>query len=446
MTTETKNIHDVLSEVLTEIANNRDQQRSIEDYLNKNHGMVRGSFIELVSNPDKIDNLEDEQIAVIINAIYEITQDERIIPRTFFAPKEIKAIAKYEFEQIQQAALPYTIENVLAMPTNKDFLTIMSYQELASLWHGKVITYNYDTQRLSKKRLNAKGKTIEKPDVNTKSVKNITRLMLEGKYKPDTILLNVLVNGSDHIAYDSGELTIYEGTEINLIDGMHRLQAILNVIEEDPNYEGYINVSIKYYPLAEAQFALGQVNTVNRFDKTLVKHYMGETQGAQIAKSLMNIPELHKRISIKTSLDKKLNLLTNFAVLSDSIEAIFEPESSKDRYDITEVLTKFFSYMIGAFPNEFGTNLKTRTEIAKTSWITHHNLFVGFVVIAKKLYDKYGKEFPVDEIVRIINSIDFNRETSDLTEIMSGQGKVNSNKVKAQIRKLFEEKCDELLK
>jgi len=155
----------------------------------------------------------------------------------------------------------------------------------------------------------------------------------------------------------------------------------------------------------------------------------------------MNIPELKNRISIKTALDKKLKLLTNFAILSEAIESIFAPQNAKDRFDFTEVLKKFYGYLIPSFENEL---LKEREELIKTSWLPHHNIHVGFIVIAKKLYDLYGKDFPVDEIVRVINSIDFNKETSKLTELMGGQGKVNSNQVKKSIRKYFEDTMDQL--
>src|SRR5690606_19672168 len=147
-------------------------------------------------------------------------------------------------------------------------------------------------------------------------------------------------------------------------------------------------------------------NTVNRFDKTLVKHYMGESIGSQITKDLMHTPELRNRISIKTTIDRKLNYFTNFSIVSDAIEASFEPKNNKDRYDITEVLKKFFGYLIPTFDNEF---IKNHKEYSKISWFNHHNTFVGFIVIAQKLYVKYGKDFPVDEIVRIVNNIDFSK-------------------------------------
>ncbi|MCG7406391.1 DNA sulfur modification protein DndB [Paenibacillus sp. ACRRX] len=433
---------DALSSVLSDVVKNKELQRDIDNRLYEGYNFPRSTFIEILVNNEILDSLPEEEIIVIMNTVYEVTNDDRMNPQHHFKPRDIKKALSYFREDELQAAYPYTLQNVISAPTGRDYVTIMSFKELRALWESKIITYNFSTQRLSKKKVRKDGEIVEKPDVNLKSVKNISRLMVEGKYKADTILLNILVDGHDDIQYNDGKLTIQEGTTVNLIDGMHRVQAILNVLEEDPQYEGFINVSIKHYPLQEAQFLLGQINTVNRFDKTLVKHYMAESIGSQVTKELMNIPELRKRVSIKTTLDKKMNYLTNFSILSESIESIFQPQNNKDRYDITEVLTKFFGYLIPAFEEEFLTHTK---EVAKTSWVNHHNTFVGYIVIAKKLFDKYGKDYPVDEIVRIVNGINLSKVDSDYNDLMTTQGKVNSNKIKRQIREFFEHCVDKLL-
>lgn len=434
-------ITDVISDVFAEIGKNKDLQREIDDTLAE-HKIPRGTFIEILAHPEQIDQLDKTELCLLADTLFTATKNEAINPKNFYSEKDIAKAQKYKRVTEEPFSYPYTFEGVLKSSA-QDFITVVSYQEISKLWNSRFLTYNFNVQRLSKKKLSKRdGKIIEKPDVNLKSVKNITKLMLEGKYKPDTILINIMVDGNDQVEYEDGDLTIGEGTTVNLIDGMHRVQAILAVIEQNPDFIGYINVSIKHYPLEEAQFLLGQVNTVNRFDKTLVKRFTADTIGAQITNDLMNTSELKGRISTKTSIDRKLNYLTNFAILSESIESIFEPQSNKDKWDITAVLKKFFEYLIPSFDEAFGKNMK---EFAKTSWLNHHNTFVGFIVIAKKLYDKYGKDYPVDEIVRIVKSIDMSREGSEFNSLMTTQGKVNSNQVKKQIRKFFEEKVDQLL-
>lgn len=436
-----RNIFDSLTEVFKEVNKDKDQQREIDRILFDKYKIPHATFNEILVNPSKLESLSKEELIILTKVIYELTKDEGIDPESFYTQKEIGKALKYQHEQVEQLTLPYTFEGVIAAPTGRDYVTILSYKEIADLYKARILSYNFNAQRLSKKTVTKKGKLTEKADVNLRSVNNIVRLMKEGKYKADTLLFNILVDGNDKVDYDNGDLTIGEGTTINLIDGMHRVQAIIKVLQENPDFEGYINVALKHFPLSESQFMLGQVNTVNRFDKTLVKHYMGESIGAQITKDIMNTPELRQKVSIKTTLDRKINYYTNFAILSEAIETIFEPQNAKDRYDIAELLKKFFGYLISSYEDRF----KNRNEHLKTSWFSHHNMFVLFVVLAKKLQDKYGADFPVSEITRAIDAINFSKEGSELNDILVGQGKVNSNQVKKLLRKFAEEKIDELL-
>lgn len=439
-TDQALNIYEVLPEILSDIAKQRDQQRAIEDYLVINHRMIRGTFIEIVAHPDKIGYLEDEEMLVFVNAIYQITQEEKIYPKNFFAAKDIKDIKEYEFKKTLEVGFPYTISPVIRV-TNEDYMAALTFKEIAHLRVSQMLTYNFQTQRLAKKSVSKKGTLKLKEDIRNKSVNSIIKLMKEGKYSPSTLLFNVLVDGKSKVSYDEGELTIHEGSTLNLIDGAHRVEAIVRIIEENPDFDGVMTVDIKHYPLEKAQHLLSVVNTVNPFDKTLVKYYGGSEYGQEIAKYLMTLPVLKDRIEIKTALSKGISI-TNFAILSEAIQSIFHPENTKDKYDTQDVLKKFYEYLIPSYEDEL---VKNRLKNLENSWISHHNMHVGFVAIAKKLYDQYGKDFPVDQITNIINHIDFNRETSDLTEIMGGQGKTNSNKVKLQIRALIEAEVDKIL-
>lgn len=441
-TVQGSNVYEVLPEVLTSLNYNKEQLREISELLYQKHGISNATLAELVVNPDKITTVDEEQLTAIVLGIYEVTKNEKIEPEMFYNQKEIGKAMKYKFKDDSKISLPYTFEGVIGAPTGRDFVTILSYREIANLWNNEILTYNFAVQRLSKKKVNAKGEIKESADINKKSVQTITKLMKENRYKADTLLFNILVDGNDNIEYSDGELTIGEGTTVNLIDGAHRVQAIISVLEEEPDFEGYINVAIKHYPLSESQRLIGQINTVNRFDKTLIKKFKADTLGDQIANDLELIPELRNRIAPKTALDKKIVYYTNYAVLSESIDTIFEPKTTKDRYDYLDVLKKFFGYLISNYQDKF----KNRNTLLKTDWFVHHNMFVLFIVLAKKLYDKYGKDFPVSEIVRVIDSINFSKEESELNTILTSQGKVNSNQVKRQIRKFAEEKIDELLK
>lgn len=422
-----------LKTIFDELREDKKLQLEIDDKLAE-HNFRRGTLAEIMINPELINEFDTVEAAAFVNSIYKVTKRYEVDPKRFFSANVINKAEKYTRNKVE-FEYPYTFQRVIKA-SDTEYVTVMSAKEIAAWWNNEALTYNFQTQRLSKKKLTKDGQVIEKPDVKAKSVKAITELMLSGRYKSNALLFNILVDGNDHIEYEDGELTIYEGTTVNLIDGMHRVQAILNVLEQDPDYDRNFIVVITHLPLAEAQDLLSQVNTTNRFDATLAKYYGANKLGEQITKDLMNIPELRGRVSIKTTLDKKLNYLTNFAVLSEAIEDVFQPQTTKDRYDVLEVLKKFFGYLINAYEHEFVTHVN---EVRQKSWINHHNTFVGYVTLAKKLYDKYGMEFPVNKITQAVDSIDFTKkEGLPYNDIISPQGKVNSNVIKRNIKEFFE--------
>jgi hypothetical protein len=215
------------------------------------------------------------------------------------------------------------------------------------------------------------------------------------------------------------------------------------VLEEQPEFIDNMNVSIKHYTLKKAQEALGQFNTVNPFDKVLSKHYSQKGHPRSIVKKLMDDSDMKNKIAIKTSVSKKLGKLTNTDVLSKFIGVLFNIDNDLEEEIVFEHLKRFFGILINSYPKEFKTEME---KTLKVSWINHHNTFVGYLVIAKKLMDKYGKSFPIDEVTRIVNAIDMTKTENEYNTIMKEQGNRNSDQSKVLIQKYFERQVDALLK
>lgn len=438
---EKENLEEVLPLILTGLVGHKEQQREIDEKLFEDFNIPRGRLNEIIANTENIDLLTKEETIAFLISMYFVTKNERSNPKNYFTTREINRVLKFEFEN-EELSFPYTIENVLRSSEN-DFVCVMSYKELVGWYHSKMITYNFDCQRLPVEKMMKKGKISIKPKTVIRSVKAIAERMLKGEFSTDTIILNILVNGNDNIEYENGNLTIFEGTEVDIIDGWHRLQAMVLVLEEQPDLVDNMNVSIKHYTLKKAQEALGQFNTVNPFDKVLSKHYSQKGHPRSIVKKLMDDSDMKNKIAIKTSVSKKLGKLTNTDVLSKFIGVLFNIDNDLEEEIVFEHLKRFFGILVNSYPKEFKTEME---KTLKVSWINHHNTFVGYLVIAKKLMDKYGKNFPIDEVTRIVNSIDMTKTENEYNTIMKEQGNRNSDQSKVLIQKYFERQVDALLK
>lgn len=438
-----KDVFESFQEVSLDLMTNKDWLREINNYLAEKHKMILGTFEEVINNQEKLHYLSKDELIAILNAVYNITNDNRILPNHFFTESEVKKALRLKIE-VSEMEYPYTIEDVLKSSHN-EFLTIISYQDLVKMWNSGLLSYNFETQRAAKKKLMKKGNIKKTATVINTSVKNISKLILEGKFLKSTLTFNILADGTDDFSYDDGELTINEGTNINLIDGMHRILGTIGALEERPDLEGSFEVSIRNYTLDQARYLIGLLNTVNRFDKTLVKFNTDDSYGGLIIKDVIRISEFRDRIETdKTTVSKTLNMLTNYSILADSVNITFEPQTTKEQYMIADFLKKFFGILISSYPEDFKTDMKKRKV---ESWFNHHNMYVGFIIVAKKIYDKYNGslDFPVSIINEAIEKIDYKKGSGNkLDNIMIEQGNRNSNQSKALIRAYFEEETKDI--
>jgi hypothetical protein len=434
-----KDILESINEVFADLTKDKDKLREIDEYLAQKHKMTFGTFDQVMNDNEKLNFLTQEELICIIHAMHVIAKDERIAPTLFFSEKEIQKGLKLKLKQEDRFEFPYVIEGVLRASHN-EFLTLITYQELKKIWNAGLLTYNYETQRAPKKKLMAKGNIKKTPTVIKKSVNNIARLMLEGKFLKSTLTFNILADGNDNYEYEDGDLIIEEGTNLNIVDGMHRLMGTMAALEENPDLEGSFEVSIRNYDLNMARYHIGLLNTVNRFDKNLVRFNTDDSFGGLVTKNLIQIPELRDRVETdKTTVSKTLNMITNYSILADSINITFKPESTKEMYEISDFLKKFYGYFLSAYPEDFKTDMKKRRSV---SWFNHHNMHCGFMILAKLIYDKYNGslEFPVSLITQGIETIDYTKGTGNkLDKIMLEQGNRNSNQSKELIRKYFQE-------
>ena len=422
------NVIDVFVEILPQIAQDAGIQSRINNRMVEKHNFEMGEVYALFRNVSLLNGLEEDKFICLLNGCYEETKIKEINPTRFFDKEEIEAALSYQ-EDRNEIELPYTFQGVLKGGENS-FITILSYKQIYELHNAKLLTYNFDSQRIAKKRPLKNGEVLIEPKVYHKSVSQIYELMKKKKYHPSTIIFNILADGESEIVYEDGNLTVLEGSQINLIDGYHRVLAISKLLSEQPNFEGYMNVDIKHLDIIDAQELLATTNTTNPFDKTQRMRYANATFGSAIVKELEKLPEFENKISPKGSVSKVFGEYTTFSVMTESIDTIFDIQNSKEKYEISRFLKSFYSYFLSYYENEF----KNRFSELESSWFTHHNMFVVFNVLAKKLYDKYGQDCPLDVMPSVLEKIDFRKNVnSDLNSILVTQGKTNTPKIRREL-------------
>jgi len=433
---------DALSPVLNEVSKNENTINSIDNYLLSKHNIQPSLTQEVIVNRKKLDEMSNNELMVFANAIATEGKHTELRPDNYFDQIVSKKALKYTLKD-DNLHYPLAYDNVL-IGSAEDCMVIMSLKEIAQ-HYGSVWTYNPDIQRKPTQRKKKDGTVSVKQKVYKKNIREIEQMMIDGVYKPDTTMtVNVFSEPGDvEIDAETKMLVINNASEIAVIDGFHRIEAIQSALEKKPSLDGYLYVSFRFYDEKGAKFYLGQFNSGSAFDKThtrLLKNYRPEDK---ITNEMITRSDLKNHVSKEKSPNIRLGELTTFTILADSIEGRFEMKTGKDRMQATEALIRFFDCLIGSYPKAFVTDIALTNQ---TSWINYHNVFPGYVVLASALFKKYGKSFPLEKVEEVVNSINFKKdEDTELSKIFDAARSSNSTQVKKKVENLFMEHADKVL-
>ncbi|MGE8080950.1 DNA sulfur modification protein DndB [Peribacillus loiseleuriae] len=396
----------------------------IKNELVTNNNFIPGAAQELInSTEDDLSDLDLRLICLLTEHIYVATGDKKLKTDEWFTPKEIKTSMLYDYAyetHVDSIKLPLTMPDPFLKIDDKNYIGYWDAQ-FANQLLSDLLSYNPETQRETRKiqRNNQIEFAIK---IYPHSIKEMTAKLLKGKLGYTTITINALVGTSDtgkELSYNPKNmtLTVNEGTELNILDGMHRLNAIKNALEINPNLKHKVQVAIKNFNLPQAKEFLADISKQNAISKDRVKE-LEKNRFSDDAMNYLNLEsDLKDRISVDGHVSVGSNEIVRYGVLSDAINSEFIMKSRLDADKVGERLSKFFYYLFGLYPDEFINDVN---RIKKKSYINTNRMFAGYVVLAKRMVEE---NISFENIKDILDSIDFDRKNPLWKEI----GYVNSS-------------------
>ncbi|MBX4152245.1 DNA sulfur modification protein DndB, partial [Paenibacillus lautus] len=297
------------------------------------------------------------------------------------------------------------------------------------MFHSQLITYDYETQRSAKYKRSKDG-VVPVPDVNRKSVEDISSHMLNETYLADMITLNVYSEEVEPLTYDSKHRTliINEGATISILDGFHRLQAGVKAISVNPNLELEMILSIRSYDTDTAKKYFGQINTVNVVKPERIRELKSEKHSDIVVRDLQLKSDLKGKIASSSRVSEIAGQLTTFDILSYAIDEVFNPTTKLEAIDVSEYLVDFFNYLVGSFVDEFLDNPNDHRQ----TYINHPLMFVGYVQIAKKFKEENRT---LKELKKYVDSINF--KDPKLIEILEDRKGINNKRNRNKLLDYF---------
>lgn len=163
----------------------------------------------------------------------------------YFTPSEVAMYdkAKYTVDVITDVRLQ------MVKVADDQWIGATSLKYLLRLEEHHMLRYNENTQRILRRRIDSNGEVRYEPYLNPAAVTQITGLLENRTYIPNTITLNVI--NPDLITYNDGTLVIsgFKKDEpvFDILDGYHRFRAMKRIHLKDGTFDYPMELRIVAY-------------------------------------------------------------------------------------------------------------------------------------------------------------------------------------------------------
>ncbi|GIN22578.1 DNA sulfur modification protein DndB [Siminovitchia fordii] len=431
-----------LEEHIQKIKRNRKVINEIKIELGKYH-ILAGEIQEWINDPkEKLPKLDIRELYLFTEQIFVKTGEPSINPDKYFTDVERKEARIYDASIFRRTLdFPVTFENASIVGSGAWSVPI-DIKMADMMLENQLLHYDPELQREMKVKVDRSGKIRYEPTLVKKNVDEIAEHILNGTLVPTTWVWNAALGSSDEgeeIVFDPQyrTITITKGTKMAVVDGFHRLKGAQKALRTNPDLEFNFVLIITNYTKSQAQKYQAQLAEATPISKNRQVQLKSERYSDGIVKRLMQESDLKERISQNTQIKSIANQLVSYSVLADSIDAYFEISTKKDAVKVGDYLIKFFDELIGSFPEEFIFNT---TETRKTSLINQNNMFVGYIVLASRMWKK---DISVSYLSDIINNIDFNKDNPLWQDIgvINERGNIDrdTNKLRKKIANYFKQ-------
>ena len=399
-----------ISKNLYEVNLNRELSNKILKRLIEK-GFLAGHSQQIIAGNIGLELLDNLKLGIIADSFYKEIHDPNLNPELYYEEETVEKIRRTKLEVIEEdMKLPVMFKNMQQYSYDMWVGTI-SLQKYVKMCQSGIATYNFETQRdpAFKKY---KDNVIKRININPKSVIEMKDMMLNDTYLYDDVTLNILSDGSEKFGFrkimdNVGDL-IFEDGILNLTDGAHRLKAAESALLVNPNLDKKFILVITNFDVNRANDYIRQKDKRNPINREYLETKDVTNLSNDVVRGIneSSICDIKGKIVSDEFLLRETEGLTLFSTMAKTIDNLWELETRRDVRELTNYLVDFFNELVGLYPNELKNDI---TASKRDSFINHKNMFIYYLVIAKKIQDKYNWE---EILSNILSETDFTHNNS----------------------------------
>lgn len=428
------NAKNELIEAIQSFISKREVSNKRTDIIKKCKNKIKANVLANIFNNNLQVALMSEKDLYNLVLSLEVFHNENpkiYFPHSLLSPK--KYFTEYEaleynipLEEEEKLDI-FVFENVSQITRDIWIVPIVTPQQLRQLAYNGFLNYNPQTQRGTKKIVSKiTGEVYETIDMFPRSVSEIKKEMKNNQYIPTALAINVLRTGEEKGRFNNGTFTLYASDKNDLLDGMHRTQALIESVESNENFSLPMQLYIFNFDVQEARHYIRQQAQQNPIAKEVLKSYNMNDMFMIWANEIANGGNATKSKlfgTIGKDMDdvKHLNKLTTITKLGNALALAYTKDSpfdltdSRDRRNGEEYFINYFNELLSIFKED----LARIPESRKSNYKLNPNMIYAYIYIASKLYKKENWQAKLETI---ITKIDFSIGISSKSSLLEGFG------------------------
>lgn len=378
-------------------------------------GIPRGKVGGLFTQAIDLSYIPEIELCLFAKYLYSHTHEFKINPDIFFNEVELSTAELYHYNE-KEKTRTMLLHNVDQISDHQYLCSKETYQGVGRHYGNALWGYNPNVQRQPLKR-KVGDRIIEVININKKKISEIKTEMIKGTFNTNAIILNVRrINGMEKIKYNAKDRTLMvevdETTSIDLIDGMHRVGAMLKVVEEKPEIDRLTSIYIYHVDEEKARSIIKQESKSTPIDEEWIDFIDASNANMEVVKSISSrerMNELFNRMALDNLEIRRENKLVTFETMSKVIEYVYDLNDKNkpviQAQQVEKFLVEAFNIIIGANHDSFNDKL---SEARESSYVADNNMFIGYVILSEEVKKIYGEDWQ-DALYQIVSKLDFNR-------------------------------------
>lgn len=353
----------------------------------------------------------------------------------YFDAREIDKITSSFVIPEQHDSEFYVFHNVTKVDDMQYMIPRMTEKEIIDLIYGGFVKYDRTLQRESEKVVK-NNVSYERVKVYAKSKREIKQSMKEGTYRPTALSINILNrdDGSDisdipdelletHFYYDEEEktLTISKKDRVSLIDGMHRLYALIESYNEqtpEQPFNQIMQMNVFFMTAKQAKKYIYQEGQKNPISKEQLQRLNSSNIYIEFAEKLCNMGDnntnlLKDKIGTESKDVSMMHKFTTIGKLAEAISDNFivDPKDIREQRLLSNYLIKFFNELFSIYKEDANDiEASRRNNIRMTA-----NMIYAYICIAKQIRDVPNWESTLEVVLELIDT-NFSENFKDITQ------------------------------